>query len=293
MNEQMVFIPKIVQWLYSPGMDVVEFYKEVSTWCWVIAIAVCIAAHWCYRRVKASPDTSVRRRKVFRWLSLLSWLLPLYMLFLFEESWIDASFAQACRTRAGMFVYQQVKVEGYADLTQVGGDKVVPFARVATPATPIDQYSSRNFEISKNAKWKEVFSESYHPEMAKNPMQFGGFKFREQITSQDHISHIGWRDGRWMETMLDKPSARYQLRFRWLNDIGYGLDGNHSYVIDTRTGKVVGENIRINRYGNFWARQTVGRFGDLRYSCGTDKRFESSPQIKNYYDTIQNQVFKH
>ena len=101
-----------------------------------------------------------------------------------------------------------------------------------------------------------------------------GFEFMEHMESGGKILHVERPLGQWQTTYLDKPSARYHLKYPYQptyhsheEPIGWKLEKVERQVIDSQTGEILGRQIHVNRglpiYEAWWAQS----FGGAMVSC--------------------------
>lgn len=165
-------------------------------------------------------------------------LIPLTVLLLVlpwaEEVWIAWHFAQACET-AGVQVYRKVEAEGFYDDTSRGTSDPGPIF---------------------NTQWIDVLEKS-------------GFAFTEARLSNGKVAHTEKVNGRWQQTNLDRPSARYTYKFadpRQEIPIGRQLEKFETIVIDSQTGEVLGRDTGFKRFPS-WFNSWVGFFGSGLTLC--------------------------
>lgn len=93
----------------------------------------------------------------------------------------------------------------------------------------------------------------------------GGFGFMEHPSNEaGKVDHIERVQEEWKKKILDRPSARYQLKYTYQpsknsheEPIGWKLEKVERQVIDSQTGEILGRQIHVNRgfpiYEALWA----------------------------------------
>lgn len=111
----------------------------------------------------------------------------------------------------------------------------------------------------------------------------GGFGFMEHPSNKaGKVDHIELVQDDWKKTILDRPSARYQLKYTYQpsensheEPIGWKLEKVERQIIDSQTGEILGRQIHVNRglpiYEAWWAQS----FGGAMVSC-------PSPNVQPY-----------
>lgn len=151
--------------------------------------------------------------------------LPLFIAPWAEEAWIAWQFTEACKT-AGVKVYRQVEVEGYA--------------------ASINTHYQRS-SISTGDLFRQ------------NPTQLAdfekqGYRYHEDLLSDGSVRHLERNEDRVVVTARDGPEARYYYRYAyqpspWIIEepIGWKLEKIEMEVIDSQTGEILGRDTLIHR----------------------------------------------
>ena len=139
-----------------------------------------------------------------------------------EEAWIAWHFNEACKD-AGVKVYRQVEVDGY-----------------------LDSLSPQ--------KRRSVDSGSY-PTPRKVDFEEGGYRYHEETLTDGGVSHHERVGDQILVSILDKPRARYLLRYAYQPEpsvheepIGWRLEKVERQVVDRETGEILGREIFIKRW---------------------------------------------
>ena len=160
-----------------------------------------------------------------------------------EEAWISWHFKEACKD-AGVTVYRQVEVEGYVDDSSRSSRKSV------TPGLwTMDTGSLISFDRA-------------------------GYKFTENMLEDGGVLRVERHPNGLMATVLDLPSARYQLKYTYQpsensheEPIGWKLEKVERQVIDSQTGEILGRQIHVNRGLPIYEAWWVQSFGGAMVSC--------------------------
>ncbi len=192
----------------------------------------------------------------YRWWILAPLIPPTLVLLALpwaEEAWIVWHFNEACAD-AGVKVYRQVEVDGYVD------DGYHRSPRLVKPGLHKGSPDS-----------KKYFSNA-------------GYRFVERVLENGKIERVEDHVDGLLTTVLDRPTARYVLRFGYHPDslsheepIGWKLEKLERQVVDSETGEILGRDLRINRglpiYEALWVRY----LGPAMKSCPTNAQ-PSFPQ---------------
>lgn len=171
------------------------------------------------------PISRMLKTSRLRW--PIAWLvaIPLLAAPWAEEAWIAWHFGEACKD-AGVTVYRQVEVEGYA--------------------------SGLNKHYVKNSiSLGELFNQD-PTQLASFEKQ--GFRFYEDLLADGGARHLERTGGRVMVTIRDIPEARYHYKYAYQPEpsiieepIGWKLEKIERQVVDSQTGEILGRDISIHR----------------------------------------------
>jgi len=161
-----------------------------------------------------------------------------------EEVWIAYHFANYCED-AGVHVTRQVVVEGYYDDTGSGP---------AEPGLITNPQSIKALESS-GFRYKE-------------------FKAYKQDFGQPRVYIVNHMEknanGQWRVTILNKPQARYHLKFadpRQEVSIGWKLEKRETLIVDADQDKVISRELSFNRYPNIIEGLWIGLVGSGLTIC--------------------------
>ncbi|HNN45834.1 MAG TPA: hypothetical protein PKN34_07240 [Azospira sp.] len=157
-----------------------------------------------------------------------------------EEAWIAWHFNEACKD-AGVTVFRQVEVDGYADGTG-------QYDRKSIKTGPLfNDGSTRQLDFEK-----------------------AGYRYYEDLLKDGGARHLEREEGQMMVTILDHPQARYHYKFldpRQEIPIGRRLKKFGDQVIDSETNEVLGSDTRFVRYPNLAETLWLQYFGPAALSC--------------------------
>lgn len=184
----------------------------------------------------------------YRWWVLTPPVLVLLSLPWVEEAWVTWHFNEAC-AEAGVKVYRQVEVEGYVD------DAYHRSPLLVEPG--LHRMRSDSKEFFSNAE----------------------YRFVEHILKNGKVERVDDHVEGLLVTVLDRPTAKYALRFGYRPDsisheepIGWKLEKLERQVVDSKTGEILGRDVRINRglpiYEVLWVRY----LGPAMKSCPTESQ---------------------
>jgi len=112
-----------------------------------------------------------------------------------------------------------------------------------------------------------------------------GFRFMEQQEDNGKILHVEGMMGNWTKIVLDSPSARYRLVYRYQptpyrieEPIGWRLQKMERQVIDSQTGEILGRDTIIKRRYSMADAVWIGLFGSYPKLCPGPQSPLSTPQ---------------
>jgi hypothetical protein len=213
-------------YMISPiGIIIIAIYSGLI--CLVFWGLGCLLARWRWRWVLLAPPALI--------LLFLPWI---------EEAWISWHFNKECQD-AGVKVYRQVEVEGYA----------------------------------LNEKYTERSSVSTGPLFKQNPSQQTdfekeGYRFKEYLLTDGSARHLEREGEQVVVSIRDKPEARYYYEYAYLKrkyqieePIGWKLQKIERRVIDSQTGEILGRNTKIIRILPTHEALIAGLFGPPIVMC--------------------------
>lgn len=252
-----------------------EWMREVflDRWGWTIN-EVFRAAFWCYiTLVIVLLAWFFWQRKRWRMRSQLWGGLVVVVAVLiipnFDRIWIHHEFVGACRDLAGIHIQKVVKAEGYLYL-----NTSIALRPVQTPNYP-------EWSESKYTSFPAAYKLGDGPgrfRFIEFPYHKGDYYpgYRGVMVDEAHrnIVHTEVMAGKLMETVLDKPMARYAymrspLRGR---SVGYGVGYSEYRIVDLQTQGVVAREIGVGASGGWVLKRTIGLLGETNSSCSRDYR---------------------
>lgn len=109
-----------------------------------------------------------------------------------------------------------------------------------------------------------------------------GFKFMEEKRVDGRIAHTERLGGEWKTTILDRPSARYHVKYAYQptpygyeEPIGWKLRKTERQVVDSQTGEILGRHTSIKRVLPTHEALIAGLFGPPIVLC-------PSPDVQPY-----------
>lgn len=169
-----------------------------------------------------------------------------------EEAWIAWHFSEACKD-AGVTVYRQVEVEGYAS-------KRIGYTRKGVETGPLF-----NSNQTKEADFERE-----------------GYRFVEDWLTDGGSRHLEREAGRVMVSIREKPEARYYYKYAYEPDpytieepMGWKLEKIESQVIDNQSGEILGRDVLIHRGFPVHEVLLLQFFGTPMLTC-------PSPKVKPY-----------
>lgn len=113
-----------------------------------------------------------------------------------------------------------------------------------------------------------------------------GFKFMEEKTSDGKIAHTERPDGHWKTIILEKPLARYHVRYTYRPDnytieepIGWKLEKIERQVIDSQSGDILGRDVLVHRGFPIHEVLLLQFFGTPMLTCPSTKVKPYSPPL--------------
>ena len=108
------------------------------------------------------------------------------------------------------------------------------------------------------------------------------FRFMEEKRPDGKIEHTERPEGQWKTTILDRPSARYHVRYAYQptpydyeEPIGWKLRKTERQVIDSQTGEILGRQTTVKRVLPTYEALLAGLFGPPIVLC-------PSPDVQPY-----------
>jgi hypothetical protein len=225
--------------------------RAISGYVIGIGIPVIIIYSWLVLLVFYLFECLLRRWfSRWRWVLLVPPVLALLSLPWVEEAWIAWHFDKECQD-AGVKIYRQVEVEGYA----------------------------RNDSYENTGR----SSISTGPLFAQNPSQQAdfekdGFRFVEYLLADGSARHLEREGDRVVVSIRDKPEARYYYEHTYRKGkysieepIGWQLHKIELRVVDSQTGEILGRKTTIRRVLSIHDALLAGLFGPPIKLCPSYK----------------------
>ena len=172
--------------------------------------------------------------KPWKWWVIIIIVTPLIAAPIAEELWIKSQFETLCKD-AGIHVKRKVEVEGYYD-------------------------ASKNDSSTSN--------KSFDDPKAIERLRKTGFRFIERRTRQNKIRHLEVKGEMFVQTILDKPQARYHLRHTHDHFmIGHQLEKFERDIFDSLKNEVISRDTSYARYTSWIEGLWVRYIGSGQQIC--------------------------
>lgn len=213
------------------------------------------------------------RRK--RWglrTQLIGWLgmaIAILIIPNFDRLWIKHEFVGACRSLAGIHVLKEVSAEGYLYATD--GPALRPVETPNFPEWAPSKYTDfpAAYKLGETSGRFRFIEFPYHKE--EYYPGYPGVVIDE--TSRNFV-HTEVRGGALVETVLEKPMARYAYMRSPLagRNVGYGVGYSEYRIVDLQTKEVIAREISVGGGRGWLLRHTIGLLGASGMSCSEDYR---------------------
>ena len=108
-----------------------------------------------------------------------------------------------------------------------------------------------------------------------------GYEFMEHPSSdRKKVEHVEKIDGKWVTTVLDRPSARYHLLESQPNrKAGYRIVVTERVVVDSQNGEVIARDTTYKRYANSVDQSWAGALGSTLTFCPDPAKRSPEPGL--------------
>lgn len=201
---------------------------------------------------------------------LIGWLgmaIAILIIPNFDRLWIKHEFVGACRSLAGIHVLKEVSAEGYLYATD--GPALRPVETPNFPEWAPSKYTDfpAAYKLGETSGRFRFIEFPYHKE--EYYPGYPGVVIDETIRN---FVHAEVRDGELVETVLEKPMARYAYMRSPLagRGVGYGVGYSEYRIVDLQTKEVIAREISVGGGRGWLLRHTIGLLGASGMSCEED-----------------------